>query len=141
MRFAAVDPGGHFYRHAFRWDALFDKLVDPLRLRRSIRLVGRQLRLVDDAWVHHEYAFDDVDVVVLEGIFLFKRELRARYDASLWVECSFDAALERARVRNQEGLSPERLRSDYHRIYFPAQRVHFERDDPRGFADVVLANE
>lgn len=29
----------------------------------------------------------------------------------------------------------------YETIYFPAQRVHFERDRPRDAADVVVVND
>jgi hypothetical protein len=42
-------------------------------------------------------------VVVVEGIYLLKRELRAHHDVSLWIDCSFETALERALAREQEG--------------------------------------
>ena len=73
--------------------------------------------------------------------FLFRRALRHRYDLSIWVDCSFEAALMRALARNQEGLPPERLLADYRRIYFPAQEIHLRRDRPRDFADVVVPGD
>lgn len=79
--------------------------------------------------------------MVLEGIYLLKRALRAHYDLSVWIECSFATALERALARQQEGLPPEDTVRAYQTIYFPAQEIHLARDDPRGAATLVVVND
>jgi uridine kinase len=43
--------------------------------------------------------------------------------------------------RSQEGLPPADTIAAYERIYFPAERVHFERDRPRDSADLVFVND
>jgi uridine kinase len=141
VRYNATDPGRHFYRHAFRFDEFFGRLVDPLRRRRSLTLTLDLIRLADDAWVPHSYAFADVDVILLEGIFLLRRSLRRRYDLAFWVECSFDTALRRALARNQEHRPEAQLREDYERIYFAAQQYHIARDAPAASADGVIDND
>src|SRR5262245_21156261 len=141
VRFGAPDPGEHFYRHAMRFEALFGDLVEPLRAARSIRLEADFAEERARAFQRHEYRYRDLDVLLLEGIFLLKKELRSRYDVSLWVDCSFETALDRAIARAQEGLSPEETARAYRSIYFPAQRVHLQRDDPRSAADVLLVND
>jgi uridine kinase len=140
IRFSDHDPGGHFYARAFRFDALFSTLVDPLRARRSMETMETLLDLATDRTYDHRFDLRDVDVILLEGILLFKRELRDRYDLSIWIECGFDVALERALRRNQENQSREELIRDYDLIYFAAQRIHLERDDPRAFVDIVVDN-
>jgi uridine kinase len=87
----------------------------------------------------HTYEFHEVDVILLEGIFLLKRELRPLYDLAFWLDCRFDVALGRTIARNQEGLSQAEIIHDYTTLYFPAQRLHFERDHPRAVADLVLS--
>ena len=141
IRFNAADPARHFYRFAFRYEELFERLIDPLRRHRSVSLNLPLLRLVDDVWDEHVYDFRDVDVVILEGIFLLRRALRARYDVAVWVECSFETALRRALERNQEGLDETTLRRDYATVYFPAQRLHVRRDQPHATADLVIDND
>jgi uridine kinase len=79
--------------------------------------------------------------VLLEGVQLLKRAFREHYDLAVWIDCSFDTALERALARRQEGLSAEETLHAYRTIYFPAQTLHFELDDPRGSADVLLEND
>ena len=139
IRFAR-DSGAHFYSNAFRFDELFERLIEPLRRDRSIELEARLLDLPTDATYQYTYRFEHVNVILIEGIFLLRRDLRSRYDVTLWIDCPFEVALERALRRNQEATPAEQIRSDYERIYFPAQRLHLALDDPPTHADLVLEN-
>jgi uridine kinase len=141
VRFSRINPAEHFDEHAIRLEALFDQLVLPLRKRRSIELVSDFAEETATQYRKHMYRFADVDVIVLEGIYLFKRAYRPHFDVALWVDCTFDTALERAVARAQEGLSPKDTIAAYETIYFPAQRLHFRRDDPRASANLLIPND
>jgi len=140
-RFSDSNPAEHFYRHAFRFGPMFNDLIFPLRNRRSLRIETPYAEETATAYRPHLYDFQDVDVILLEGIYLLKREFQAYYDMSLWIECSFETALERAIARAQEGLTPEQTVAAYRKIYFPAQQIHFDRDDPKAAATVILNND
>jgi uridine kinase len=141
VRFGGVDPGVHFYHHGFRWRELFDSLLEPLRVNRSVELRARLVDPVTDLSFEHTYSFAHVDVILLEGILLFTPQRRALFDLRWWIECSFETALQRARRRNQERLPDHELVADYNRIYFRAQRHHLEQDQPLAFIDGVLLND
>lgn len=141
VRFSRADPAEHFYLHALRLDAMFSELVLPLRLQGSHRVVAPFAEETATTFRDHLYEFDDVDVVLLEGIFIFKRAYRAHFDLAVWIDCTFDTALERALQRSQEGLPPAETIAAYQTIYFPAQRLHFQRDEPRASADRTFAND
>lgn len=111
----AEQPAEVFYERAFRFDELFAHLA----------------RLKEDG----------TEFLLLEGIFLFKREYRRHFDLRVWIDCSFKTALERAIVRRQEGLGPDETRRAFEALYFPAQRIHFGRDQPQDCADVVFGND
>ncbi len=140
-RFSRENPGEHFYRNAIRFQEMFDQLVLPLRDRGSIRLEADFTEETAAAYRRHVYEYRTVEVILLEGIYLLKRDLRAHYDLSIWIDCSFQTALDRALARRQEGLSPQETIRAYETIYFPAQRIHFERDDPRRAAAIVMVND
>ena len=89
----------------------------------------------------HTYDYSNIDVILLDGIFLLKRELRDFFDLAYWIDCTFETALERALARNQEGLSREEVIRDYETIYFPAQRIHLEEDQPKEFASGIVSND
>ncbi|MBL8763953.1 MAG: uridine kinase [Phycisphaerae bacterium] len=139
-RIQSDDPAHSFYRHAIRFDELFDGLIEPLR-----RGGGADLRAT--LWGPHgvpvvrEFHPRRIEVVLVEGIFLLRRDLLARVDRRIWIDCSWRTALERALRRNQECLPPASIAHDYRTIYFPAQVHHFRLDEPRAHADTLLVND
>jgi uridine kinase len=140
-RFSRENPAEHFYRHAIRFDEMFDQLVLPLRDRRSARVEADFAEETATRYRRHLYEFKDIDIIIVEGIYLLKRQFQSHYDLSFWIDCSFETALERAVARAQEGLSPDLTRAAYRTIYFPAQEIHFARDDPRAAATAVIDND
>jgi len=130
-----------FYRRALRIDEMLERLVLPLVHSRSVHLEARLAVESTGRYYDHTFEYDDVDVVLVEGIFLFKPRYCAAYDSTVWVDCSFETAMERAIERAQEGLDPDETRRAFENLYFPAQRVHFERDAPRSLADVIVSND
>ena len=141
IRFNKSRPAEHFYLHAIRFEEMFSQLVVPLRDHRSVKLEADYAEETATRFRKHLYEFHDLDVVVLEGIYLLKRDFRHIADLAFWVECSFQTALDRAIRRAQEGLSTEDTIEAFRTIYFPAQRIHFQRDDPKTFAKTLIHNE
>jgi uridine kinase len=132
-------PAEHFYEHAMRFDEMFDQLIIPLKGNRGVDLPAD----CSDARGNrrnHRYAFHKIDIVLLEGIFLFKPAYRHHFDLTAWVECSFETALKRGVERGQEGLSPAETIKAFETIYFPAQRIHFARDNPQRDVDFIIDN-
>ena len=140
-RFNAAEPARHFYTHAIRFEQMFAQLVVPLRERRRVDVEVDFAEETASTYRSERYRFADVDVILLEGIYLLKEVHRHLYDLSIWIECSFETALSRAVARAQEGLPPAETIRAYETIYFPAQRLHFEFDAPRQAADIVLHND
>ncbi|MBI4718526.1 MAG: uridine kinase [Planctomycetes bacterium] len=140
-RFSRIDPARHFYHHAFRFAEMFSQLVTPLCARRSIDLEADYTEETATSYRRHRYTYHDVDVVLLEAIFLFKREWTSRYDVALWVDCTFETALERALARGQEGLDAQATVRAYETIYFPAQRIHRLEDQPLRTAHGIISND
>jgi len=141
-RFEPRDPGGHFYRNGIRLDEMFARLALPLRRNRSVEVSAVMFDASNATEGRRRvFAYAAVDVVLVEGIFIFKHAYRDHFDLRFWVECTFETALERALARNQEGLPPADIVRDYETIYFPAERLHLALDDPRGRAHVVIEND
>jgi len=141
VRFSETDPAEHFYRNAVRFDQLFAELVFPLRDHRSVRIEVDHAEETATAYCKKRYEIDDVDVVVLEGIYLLKRAFQDYYDLSVWIDCTFETALDRAIARGQEGLPAAATITAYRTIYFPAQEIHLDRDDPQAAATARLDND
>jgi uridine kinase len=133
-------PGEHFYEHAMRFDEMFDQLIVPLKENRAVSFVADCADAKGNRR-KHSYEFRKIDIVLLEGIFLFKPAYRHHFDLTVWVDCSFATALKRAIARCQEGLPPAETIQAFSTIYFPAQRIHFDRDNPQGAANFIIRND
>ena len=131
----------HFYKHAIRFDEMFERLIGPLRNHRQVDVLADCGDAKATVHRKHRYVFRNIDVVLLEGIFLFLPDHREYFDLKIWIECSFQTALRRAIARGQEGLPPTETQYAFETIYFPAQRIHLDRDDPRRAADLILNND
>ena len=140
-RFDQSYPAENFYENAIRFDQFFTQLVIPLRDRRNVHLVADFTEETASQYRKHTYDFKDVSVILVEGIFLFKREYRTHFDLAIWVDCSFPTALARAIDRAQEGLSAAKTIAAYETVYFPAQRIHLNHDNPRENADLIFEND
>jgi uridine kinase len=133
-------PGEHFYEHAMRFDKMFDQLIVPLQENRAVSFVADCADAKGNRR-KHRYEFRKIDIVLLEGIFLFKPAYRHHFHLTAWVDCSFATGLKRAIARCQEGLPPAETIRAFTTIYFPAQRIHFTRDNPQAAADFIIQNE
>jgi len=133
-------PAEHFYKHAMRFDEMFDRLIVPLKENRAVSFVADCADAKGNRR-NHRYDFRNIHIVLLEGIFLFKPAYRLHFDLTAWVDCSFATALKHAITRCQEGLSPAETIRAFSTIYFPAQRIHFRRDNPQVAADFIIGND
>ncbi len=141
VRFDRSDIAGNFYRNAIRFDEMFERLILPLRGNRSIDVGAEFTEETATEYRKYRYAIANVDLILLEGIFLFKREFVGAYDLKIWVDCSFETALLRATGRSQEGLNKDETVKAYETIYFPAQQIHFDQNRPKEAADIIFNND
>lgn len=141
IRLQKDDPAENFYQNVFRWDNFFTQLIVPLRTNRHIYLQTSLIRTDGDFYYSFIYDFNDIDILLIEGIFLFKQELLNYYDWKIWIDCSFETGIYRAIERNSEKLSREQLIHDYNTYYYPAQIYHFQRDDPKVVSNIIYCND
>jgi uridine kinase len=76
--------------------------------------------------------------LVADGVFLQRPELDDLWNLRIWIDISFEDALERAVIR--DGDLFDDVRERYERRYFPGQRLYLSEVDPRSRADIVVAS-
>lgn len=80
-------------------------------------------------------------VLLFDGVFLLRPELRAHWDLRIFVDVTPEEALRRALVRDADLLGgADAVRERYHRRYLPGQRLYRQRCSPAAHADVVIDN-
>src|SRR5262249_18001277 len=141
VRFHQQDLAKHFYENAIRFDEMFERVILPLGGTRNVNVESDFTEETATTFRKHRYAFRNIEIILLEGIFLFKPMYRDHFDLKIWIDCSFATALRRAIARGQEGLPPQETKRAFETGYFPAKRIHLMRDKPSNAADIVFTNE
>jgi len=141
IRLNQGNPAMHLYENIFRWQDFFEQLIIPLQNNKSIYLQTTGIRTDADLYYPLLYDHPAPDILLVEGILLFKKEYLPFYDFRIWIDCSFETGLQRAIRRNSENLSEEQLIYDYHTFYYAAQRLHFKLDHPQLAADIIFYND
>ncbi len=104
-----------------------------------------QLEIFDyrrDKPIHLENRQAEKNAILLfDGIFLLRPEIRNDWDMSIFLKVEFEEALRRALDRDQYELgSREAATTRYQRRYIPGQMIYLTKDQPEDVADIVVEN-
>ncbi len=136
-----LSPEG-FFLDTFDYEAVRTLLLEPLGPGGDNRVRTRTWDHARDLPTPVEWiAVADDAVLLCDGVFLQREELRALWDAVVFVAADVDVAAERGAVRDSGRMpSLEATRERYRIRYTPAQRRYLEELRPHEGADFVVEN-
>lgn len=142
VRRGELSPDGYF-ADSFDNDAVIANLLAPLGVGgdRRYRTAVFDYRADQPVTAGTRQAPPDA-VLLFDGVFLLRPELRPYWDVSIFLEVGADEILRRAVDRDGElfgGDEVTRLR--YTSRYLPGQRLYREQARPADVADIVLNHE
>lgn len=83
-------------------------------------------------------ALKQPDILLVEGVFLLRRELYQWWNLTVWIEINTSVIINRAIKRDSEYFGDEKtVRRVYKTRCLPAQHYHMQRDLPRQVADIT----
>lgn len=129
-----------FYRLSIDFGRLTRELLEPIRQRGGVETRLRLLDHFTDTWcVHRSYQVQAETVVLIEGIFLLRPEIRPFIDVMVFLEVDEPTVLARAEARDVPGQGIE-VMARYHRKYLPGQREYLAANHPQTHADIIVDN-
>lgn len=127
-----------FFEDSYNYALLKEYLIDPLSPGGNRRYYVAAFDHVSDAavpLVAHEAA--PTSILLLDGIFLHRAELRACWDASIFLRVDFSVSV--ARNAKRDGTSPDPSAASNGR-YVDGQRIYLKRCFPETHATMVIDN-
>src|SRR5262245_32597978 len=140
-RLAAGELSPHGYlEDSFDLAALRRDLLEPLGPGGSRRIVRQRHDWRRDAPVAAEPEVVPVGaVLVVDGVFLLRRELADWWERSVFVFAPPEVTLQRARIRDADALGGvAEVERRYRGRYIPGQALYFARERPHERATFVL---
>jgi uridine kinase len=142
MQRGALSPEG-FYLDSFNYDAFISCLLQPLGPGGSRQYRSAWFDFQQDVAVSAPIQEAPADAILLvDGIFLLRPELRGYWDFSIFVQASFETTLRRALTRDRYLFGDaNRITERYQERYIPGQQLYLAQAQPARNADVTLIND
>jgi len=133
-----TSPEG-FFRDSYDYDQLKAALLDPL----SPAGTGRYRVAVfdhraDEPIQTPAQQASPGEILMVDGIFLHRPELRAYWDYSIFLEVAFDVSIPRGAQRGEGSPDP---RAPENRRYVEGQELYLRTCEPKRFATVTINND
>lgn len=140
-RRGTLSPDGYFY-DSFDLDALMEKLLKPLGPAGDLRYTKAVFDFRTDSPVPKTLQKAKPDAILLfDGVFLLRHELNILWDFRIFVQVSFETALDRARLRDMNLFgSVAETEKRYLERYIPGQKIYLQKVNPMHKADIVIDN-
>jgi uridine kinase len=137
----ATSPEG-YYHDSFNYQALAELLLSPLGPDGALQYCSAVFDYRTDSEIQITLNAAEVNAVLLfDGVFLLRPELRQYWDFTIFVEAAFEVTLARAVERELVLFgSAEEIRKRYEHRYIPGQKLYFEACQPKERARIIVDN-
>jgi uridine kinase len=140
-RRGSLSPEGYFH-DSFNYSALVGALLEPLGPGGSGSFRRAVFDFRKDEPVAAEIENASADAVLLfDGVFLLRPEVREHFDFSVFVRADFEVTTQRAEQRDLALFgSVEAVARRYRERYVPGQRLYLTAAQPERWASVIVDN-
>jgi len=129
-----------YFEDNFDYASLIGCIIDPAHKTAHFKTSYPILNLETDQITACHLEFNGPGILIIEGVFLFRKELREQFDFKIWIDIDFEDAMIRIlkRSRDQRYGGVDAIRKRYETRFFPTQRFHLDRDQPANVADFIF---
>lgn len=136
VRYAGTDQAENYFNRSFDIQTIIQKLLIPLHENGEHAVTLKLLDLQTDKYtVTRKYSFNRNTIALLEGVFLFRKELAPYIDYKIFLEIPFEASWKRAAARDSADVYDK-----YAKKYLPAQEKYLQEYPPQIMADIIIDN-
>ncbi len=136
------DDVAGYYHDSFDHAAMRRALLEPLGPGGDLKYRAAQYDFRTESPVDAPIeSADPGAVLVFEGVFVLRPELRGHFDYRVYVDVDFDETTRRAMRRDADHFgSADAVHERYTTRYVPGQRMHLDHAQPHRHAHAVIDN-
>lgn len=139
VRFNVMNSPQEYYLNAYRLDDMVENLILPLKLFGRVKTSVTLKNVLNPRTTY--YNLEDIDIILIEGVYLLQSAYLDLYDYSIWVKSDFDAAFARLNSQFEVEQSQATLVNLFEGLIKPAAQYHIYTDDPQGNAKSVYIEQ
>jgi uridine kinase len=123
-----------FFRDSYNLDALREALLFPARINAPLRVATFDHR-TDQPVMSDPITLPLPAVLIFDGLFLHRRELRDEWDLTIFLDVPFEISY--ARMAKRDGSDPD-PNAVANRRYLEGQKLYFSEASPQERADILI---
>ncbi len=136
IRYSGGNQAENYFNKSFDIETIINKLLKPIRENIDFPTELTLLDLQTDKYeIRKEFSFSADTIVIMEGVFLFRKELSPYIDYGIFLEIPFEESKKRAKRRDIEAVLKK-----YDEKYLPAQKKYLREYPPTKTADMLIDN-
>lgn len=129
-----------YYNIQWRYDYLIKEILLPVRegieIDKQVELYEKE----NDLYILEQIKIPQGSILLIEGIFLQRKEIKEYFDYMVYIELPKDIRLSRVINRDTYIGDDKDIKLKYERRYFPAEDKYIKDYCPAENADFVLEN-
>ncbi|MFD4707728.1 hypothetical protein ACFWM3_23170 [Gottfriedia sp. NPDC058432] len=131
-----------YFEFAHDYESFKQKLLIPLGPNGNLHYQTTSFDLLKDEYINADLKVATNDMIfMIDGTFLFKRDLCNLYDFKIFVHTEFDIARKRGAIREERAFgSLEKAEEMFIKRYHAASKLYLEQHSPQLNADVIINN-
>jgi len=140
IRRKGENPVDAYYENAFDTGRLIDEILETISKNQEVHKELENLNLKKDIYdLNGEYHIDKSDIVIIEGVLLYKEPLEKYIDYKIYLDINYETMIKRARERDDKRFD-ENVVKRYKEKYIPIQKRYIEKDKPKFKSDIIIDN-
>ena len=130
-----------FFRDSFDYEKIVELVLRPIKNRESSIIKGIYDYRIENSVDANAAAITKDSIILFDGIFMHRDELREYWDLSIFLDVSFETVRKRAILRDTKlfGTEEEVLKK-YDTRYIPGEELYIASCNPKDRADIVIDN-
>jgi uridine kinase len=127
-----------YYNTQWRYDYLVDEILSPIKRGDKIDKLIELYDKENDRYVIEQIYIPHGSVLILEGIFLQRKEIKNYLDFTIYLDVPQGVRLNRVLTRDEYIGGLDEIKCKYERRYFPAEEKYILEYSPIENADFIL---
>lgn len=126
-----------YYELQWRFDYFFDVIKEIKSGKKDyidIELYGKD----NDTYIHQRFDINSNSLVIIEGVFLQRREFKHIFDYMVYIDIPEKVRLDRVLKRDTYIGDEKQIVDKYKNRYFQAEHKYVEEYQPQNNADLVI---
>lgn len=138
VRYNSAYPEWHcYYNLQWRFD-YFRSVIDEIKKNTEDYIDIDLYNKDEDTYYQQRFAINDNMIIIVEGIFLQRKEYHNIFDYVVYLDIPEDIRLQRVLKRDTYIGDEQQIIDKYERRYFPAQHKYLEECQPQKNANFIL---